>query len=126
MSTTNLELYQGRDASYVLDISRDDIEFDEGDLAGLVVCIKRDHGQTDAEATIRKLIGSGLTVLEESDAEIVRVRLDFTAAETAELSALVSYYWDAAVKTADGKLHPIDALAGRVTLTRRVAHSADA
>lgn len=123
MSTTTLEIYQGRDQSFVLAIARADLEFEDGDITGLAFALKLHGGQTDAEAVLRKTLDAGLTLEPESDPETIRFKLDLTVADTAALSTLVAYVWDVVVLTGS-TLSPVEGLSGTATVIARVNHSA--
>ena len=118
-----LEIYQGRDQSFALDLSRGDLEFEPGDITAVAFALKLHGGQTDAEAALRKTLGDGLTLLPETDETIVRYQLDLTAEETAALSPMIGYLWDVVLIVA-GALTPVTGLSGSATILSRINYSA--
>lgn len=124
ISPPNLSLTQGRDESFLITLSRADVDLDEGALAGVVFCIKRLHGQADAEAPVRLTLGAGLARLADADPSTLKLRVDLPRTATTALSPLITYFWDVAVLDGDGRLRPVEGLAGRVEIGPRIAHSA--
>ncbi|WP_438482729.1 hypothetical protein [Oleiharenicola lentus] len=119
-----LPIYQGRDQSFALEISRSDIEADAGQIDGIAFCMKQHGAMPDADAVIRKKLGAGITLLADSDPEKVFFCVDLTAAETAALSVLIAYPWDVSILDSEGKLRPVDGLAGKTVVLPRVGYTA--
>lgn len=122
---TVLTLTKGRDESYLVTVAREDLEIEVGELVGAVFCIKRDLNAPDDEALVRRTLNSGITVVTDDDASTVKFRVDIPRSASAELSALVRYAWDFALKDASGDLHPVESLFGTVEVCPRVAITAD-
>lgn len=119
-----LTVVQARDDSFLLEIERADVELVDGAIVGIVFLVYLNGGRTDGTAEIRKTLGNGIELINDSNAATLLFRLDLSRADLAALSPLVRYYWEVAVEESSGRLRAVNGLAGRLSVERSVARSA--